>query len=53
MSSVLLCLFPIAYTVLMLAIGFYLGRNGSPLRWVGFRRRAGGTPTRVTKEFES
>jgi hypothetical protein len=37
MSTVLVCLFPIAYTILMLGIGFYLGRNGSPVQWIGFQ----------------
>ncbi len=52
MSTALICLFPIIYTVVMLAIGFYLGRNGMPVRWIGFRRRAGGI-TRVAKDFDS
>lgn len=51
MSTLLICLFPIVYTLLMLWIGFYVGRNGVPVRWVGFRRRAG-TPTRVAKEYD-
>jgi hypothetical protein len=49
MSTVLICLFPIAYTALAVAIGFYLGRHGSPIRWVGFRRPRGSV--RVEKEF--
>ncbi len=51
MNTLLVCLFPLLYTVLMLWIGFYVGRRGSPVRWVGFRRSTGGT--RVTKEYES
>lgn len=51
MSTLLICLFPIVYTVAILAIGFYLGRHGSPIRWVGFQRRAG-TATRVPKEYD-
>jgi hypothetical protein len=53
MSTVLICLLPILYSLLLLWVGFYVGRNGVPVRWVGFRRRAGGgAPTRVVKEFE-
>ena len=50
MSTTLICLFPLIYTVVLLAAGFYLGRHGVPIRWVGFRRRTG-TPTRVPKEY--
>lgn len=50
MSTLLICLLPLAYTGLMIAIGFYLGRHGSPVRWVGFRRGRT-SAVRVAKEY--
>ena len=51
MNTALVCLVPILYSLLLLGIGFYVGRRGSPVRWVGFRRPQ--TGIRVTKEYES
>lgn len=51
MSTTLICLFPIVYTVALLWLGWYFGRHGSPVKWVGFTRRRGG-PRRVAQTFE-
>lgn len=51
MSTAIICLIPIAWTLSMLAIGWYIGKHGSPIRWVGFRRGSG-TSTRVAKQYE-
>lgn len=32
------CLIPIGWTLLMLWIGYLLGKRGSPIRWVGWGR---------------
>jgi hypothetical protein len=39
MSTFFICFVPIVYTLGLLWLGFYLGRNGMPVRWVGFNRR--------------
>lgn len=51
MSTTLICLFPLIWTALMLYIGWYVGRHGSPVRWVGWRRR-NGAATRVAREYD-
>jgi hypothetical protein len=35
----IICLAPLIWTILALWIGWLIGRYGSPVRWVGFRRR--------------
>lgn len=47
MSTFLICLFPLVYTAVLLIIGYYVGRNGLPVRWVGFQRRK-----HVAKQYE-
>lgn len=51
MSTFVICMIPIAWTLAMLAIGWYIGRHGSPIRWIGFRRSSGAS-TRVTTQYE-
>lgn len=52
MSTAIICLIPIAWTLAMLGIGWYIGRHGSPVRWVGWRRRSAGVATRVAREYQ-
>lgn len=53
MSGFLVCLFPIVYTAIMIWIGFYVGRHGFPLRWIGFRADVRQPKaTRVAKELD-
>jgi hypothetical protein len=39
MSTLLVCLLPLLYSGGLLVIGWYVGRHGMPVRWIGFRRR--------------
>jgi hypothetical protein len=52
MSTFMICLIPIVYTAVVFLVGHAIGKYGSPVRWIGFRGRSAGTPTRVMKEYE-
>lgn len=52
MSTAIICLIPIAWTLAALWVGWYIGRHGSPVRWIGFRRGRAGGATRVAREYE-
>jgi hypothetical protein len=52
MNTLLVCLIPLLYSAILIFIGWYIGRNGSPIKWIGFKRRDSAGGTRVAKEFD-
>jgi hypothetical protein len=51
MNAFWACFLPLAYTLAVLFVGWWVGRHGSPVKWVGFRRRQTGA-VRVEAVFD-